>query len=185
MKAAALAVYGVFGFVALVVRSVLHVRMTGRSPFPIPSSALAWLGQSLLTAGIVASPFGVALGEANGSGVGVAGLVLLASGVLATIVAQGQMGASWRAGVDPVERTELVTRGLFRRVRNPIYSSMIAAGAGMALVVSNGVTVAAAVAILAGSEIVVRGVEEPYLRASHGTDYDEYVARSGRFVPRV
>jgi protein-S-isoprenylcysteine O-methyltransferase Ste14 len=185
MRAAALLLYGVFALVALVVRSVVYRRATGRSPFPIPSSAFAWLGQSLLSAGIVASPVGVAFGEADNRAVGVVGLVLGAAGVVATIVAQKQMGASWRAGLDPTERTELVTRGLFRRVRNPIYTAMIAVGAGMALVVSNVVTVVSAVAILAGSEIVVRGVEEPYLLRVHGEDFARYAAATGRFVPGV
>ena len=183
MKAVALSIYGVFALVALVVRSLVHRKATGRSPFPIPSSALAWLGQSLLSAGIVASPVGVALGEANIAAVGVVGLVLVVAGVVVTIVAQEHMGASWRAGLDPAERTELVTSGLFRRVRNPIYAAMIAVGAGMALVVSNAVTVVAAVAILAGSEIVVRGVEEPYLRRVHGEKFSRYAAATGRFVP--
>ncbi|MFY9588891.1 MAG: isoprenylcysteine carboxylmethyltransferase family protein [Actinomycetota bacterium] len=185
MRAAALAIYGVFALVALVVRSFLHRKATGRSPFPIPSSALAWLGQSLLSAGIVGSPAGVAFGEANDTVVAVVGLVLSAAGVVVTIVAQEHMGASWRAGLDPGERTELVTRGLFRRVRNPIYAAMIVVGVGMALVVFNVVTVVSVVAILAGAEIVVRGVEEPYLLRMHEGDFTRYAARTGRFFPGV
>jgi protein-S-isoprenylcysteine O-methyltransferase Ste14 len=183
MKATALVIYGLFAFAALIVRSVLHVRATGRSPILVPSTPLAWLGQASVTAGLFASPVGVVFGNDDGGPRNVVGLSLLVLGVLGVIVAQAQMGKSWRAGVDPAERTELVTHGLFRRMRNPIYSSMIVAGAGMALVVSNAVTVVSAVAILAGSEILVRRVEEPYLRSTHGEVYEEYVARSGRFVP--
>lgn len=184
MRAAAIGIYGVYALIALVARSVVHRWKTGRSPFPIPSSALAWVGETVMTAGLVASPVGVVFGDADGPR-SVVGLALLVVGAAGVIVGQAQMGRSWRGGVDLTERTELVTRGVFRRVRNPIYSCMILTGAGMALVVSNVVTVVSAVAILAGAEIAVRGVEEPYLRSSHGAAYDEYVARSGRFVPRV
>ncbi len=185
MRAAALAIYGLFGFLALVVRSVVLMRATGRSPLLKPPTPLAWLGQALLTAGLFASPVGVAVGEDGAGARSVVGLALLVLGVVGVVVAQGQMGRSWRAGVDPSDRTELVTDGLFRRVRNPIYTCMIIAGAGMALVVSNVVTVVSASAIFAGSEVLVRGVEEPYLRSTHGEVYESYVSRSGRFVPRL
>lgn len=42
-----------------------------------------------------------------------AGLVVAVAGVLVTLAAQRDMGASWRIGVDPAERTALVTGGLF------------------------------------------------------------------------
>ena len=43
----------------------------------------------------------------------------------------GRMGASWRVGVDPDERTTLVTTGVFGAVRNPVFSAMVAAQAGI------------------------------------------------------
>jgi protein-S-isoprenylcysteine O-methyltransferase Ste14 len=177
---AALALYGVFGFVALVVRgSIAYIRI-GRSPILVPPTPLAWAGQLALTFGLFAAPVGVAIGD-EGS-LGAVGLGLLTLGVLGTVVAQAQMGRSWRAGVDPNEKTVLITGGLFSLVRNPIYVSMIAAGAGMALVVFNALTAVSAVAILLGSEILVRGVEEPYLRSVHGEAFESYAARTPRFI---
>jgi protein-S-isoprenylcysteine O-methyltransferase Ste14 len=41
------------------------------------------------------------------------------------------------------------------------------------------------VAFLAGLEIQVRLVEEPYLIRVHGDAYRTYAARTGRFVPGV
>jgi protein-S-isoprenylcysteine O-methyltransferase Ste14 len=180
---AALVIYGLFGLIALVIRAWIQARATGRSPLLIPPTPVAWIGQTLLTAGLFASPAGVALDDSSATSG--AGLALLVFGVAGVIVAQAQMGASWRAGVDPAETTDLITHGLFARVRNPIYSSMIMAGAGMALVVSNVVTVVSTVAILAGSGVLVRGVEEPYLRTVHGARYERYVESSGRFLPRL
>jgi len=34
-------------------------------------------------------------------------------------------------------------------------------------------------------ELQVRAVEEPYLRRTHGTAYERYVAQVGRFVPAL
>src|SRR5687768_1310002 len=41
------------------------------------------------------------------------GLVLLVASLVWTAVAQYQMGASWRIGIDKKNRTELVEKGLF------------------------------------------------------------------------
>ena len=43
------------------------------------------------------------------------------AGVLVIAIAQRQMGESFRIGIDDA-KTALVSRGLFRHVRNPIYS---------------------------------------------------------------
>ena len=78
------------------------------------------------------------------------------------------MGASWRIGVDPEERTELVTGGVFQLCRNPIYSFMIVAWFGFALLVPTWVAAAAGVLLITGIEIQVRLVEEPHLFRTHG-----------------
>lgn len=111
------------------------------------------------------------------------GGVLIVGGAALAWVAQRQMGRSWRIGVDAAERTELVTGGLFRWVRNPIYSGMALCFAGAALLVPNVLAVAALVIGGIGLEIQVRRVEEPHLRATHGAAYLTWAATTGRFVP--
>lgn len=44
-------------------------------------------------------------------------------GIAATLYAQIAMGNSWRIGVDPTERTTLVTNGPFALVRNPTFAA--------------------------------------------------------------
>ncbi|MDQ3757610.1 MAG: isoprenylcysteine carboxylmethyltransferase family protein, partial [Actinomycetota bacterium] len=63
------------------------------------------------------------------------GLVLAVGGIAATLYAQIAMGSSWRIGVDPRERTELVTSGPFGLVRNPIFAAMLPTGLGLTLLV--------------------------------------------------
>jgi protein-S-isoprenylcysteine O-methyltransferase Ste14 len=115
----------------------------------------------------------------------VAGLALCALGIGGTFVAQMQMGASWRIGVDAEERTELVTAGVFSLVRNPIYTAMFAAWIGFALLVPTWVSLLAVPLVLVGLELQVRLVEEPHLLRTHGRDYRAYAARVGRFVPGI
>jgi len=113
------------------------------------------------------------------------GWPLFAAGVVLTFVAQLQMGASWRIGVDRRAKTEHITRGLFRFVRNPIFSAMLLTGLALVVLIPSALTLGAWVALLVGLEIQVRYVEEPYLIATHGCAYTDYARRTGRFVPGI
>ena len=115
----------------------------------------------------------------------VVGVTLGVCGVAITLVAQLAMGDSWRIGVDPTERTDLVTGGVFGSVRNPIFTAMVIATTGLGFLVPNPVSVAAFVVLVAALEVQVRLVEEPYLRSVHGPAYGMYLAAVGRFVPRL
>jgi protein-S-isoprenylcysteine O-methyltransferase Ste14 len=113
------------------------------------------------------------------------GVVLVFLGMAITLGSQAAMGRSWRADVDPDATTELVTSGPFRYVRNPVFSGSAVTVVGLAFVVPNVVSLLMLVAFLAGLEIQVRLVEEPYLMRVHGDAYRTYAARTGRFVPGV
>ncbi len=114
-----------------------------------------------------------------------AGLILFAVGLGATLAAQLAMGNSWRIGVDPDERTELVTTGPFALVRNPIVSAMLPTSLGLVLMVPSWVAIIGFAALVLALELQVRVVEEPYLRRIHGARYADYASRVGRFLPRI
>jgi protein-S-isoprenylcysteine O-methyltransferase Ste14 len=114
-----------------------------------------------------------------------AGAVLVVVGIAATLAAQLAMGASWRPDVDPKVRTALVTSGPFRLVRNPIFTATAATAAGLALVVPNLLAAAMLIAFVAALQVQVRLVEEPYLARVHGTAWERYAARTGRFLPWI
>ena len=112
-----------------------------------------------------------------------AGMACFVAGFVLTVRAQLDMGASWRVGVDTNETTTLVTHGVFRHVRNPIFSGMVLAFVGVALLVPNIVAFVGVAMVVIGLEIHVRFVEEPYLTAAHGDRYKVYARSAGRFVP--
>jgi protein-S-isoprenylcysteine O-methyltransferase Ste14 len=114
-----------------------------------------------------------------------AGVVLVVVGIAATLAAQSAMGASWRPDVDPDVRTALVTSGPFRLVRNPIFTATAATAAGLALMVPNLVAAAMLVAFVAALQVQVRLVEEPYLHRVHAGAWEQYAARTGRFLPWI
>lgn len=113
------------------------------------------------------------------------GVGLFVAGLAGMAVSQAAMGDSWRVGTDPSERTLLVTHGPFALVRNPIYTSLFACFAGLALVVPNIVALASVALWTWAVEVEVRRIEEPHLRELHGARFDAYAARVGRFVPGI
>jgi protein-S-isoprenylcysteine O-methyltransferase Ste14 len=191
----AIAAYLVFAALAFGWRSWLQYRRTGSTGFRgfagRPGS-IEWLGGVLfaltcVTAG--AAPVCDLLGvipripALDTAPLRVAGVVLFGAGLAATLWAQLSMGISWRIGVDPDERTPLVTRGPFRLVRNPIFTAMGAAIAGLVLIVPNALGVASLLLLVIALELHVRLVEEPYLLGVHGEAYRQYAASTGRFLP--
>lgn len=53
------------------------------------------------------------------------GIAVAALGIVLALAAQLSLGASWRIGIDEAERTDLVTTGAFRVLRNPIFAAVI------------------------------------------------------------
>ena len=193
----ALALLAVYGAVAVGLRLLVQLRRTGSTGFKgisgAPGSA-EWVSGMLFATAVALVAAGTALHAAGaldqtgalGGELGYAiGAVLAVAGILATVGAQFAMGDAWRIGVDPSERTELVTDGPFSVVRNPIYSAMVACFVGIALLAPNVVTVAGAVALVVALELQTRIVEEPYLAREHGEAYVAYAARVGRFLPKI
>ena len=194
MTAAALVLYVLALVVLFGVRSALQHRRTGSTGFKGISGTPAepeWWGGVLFVVAMVAGLAGPLLAVLGATPVDppaalqAAGLVLALTGFAATLAAQTGMGASWRIGVDPTERTALVTDGVFAHARNPIFTAMVTAQAGIVLMVPTWVSVAALAALVAAVQLQVRAAEEPYLLTTHGDAYADYAARTGRFVPGI
>ncbi len=70
-------------------------------------------------------------------------------------------------------------------VRNPIFTALVIAAIGLAMMVPNPISIAGVVMLIVVIELQVRFVEEPHLRRLHGDGYTDYARRVGRFVPGV
>ncbi|MBX7195742.1 MAG: isoprenylcysteine carboxylmethyltransferase family protein [Sandaracinaceae bacterium] len=172
--------------VTFVARTLVQLRTTGRSGVVIRTEA-SWVERAAGVVFVLAFALG-AVGPFVGSPLGrgstsLLGLALVALGTFATFAAQLVMAGSWRVGVDPSERTELVTRGPFRLVRNPIFTFMMIASLGIALVCPTPLALTAPALLALAVQVQVRLVEEPYLQRTHGQRYRAYARVTGRFVP--
>lgn len=102
-----------------------------------------------------------------------AGVVMLLLSLTWIVLAQAQMGESWRIGIDEEHRTPLVRRGVFGLSRNPIFLGMMVTLAGLFLVIPNAVTLLTLVLGVVLIQIQVR-LEEEFLGVVHGEEYAEY-----------
>lgn len=197
MATLALALYGAYLVVTFGLRTLIQVRRTGSTGFhglggrPGSAEWIAGVGFTLALLVGAAAPVLALLNlvepfaALDTAALHVAGAVLAVGGIATTFYAQVAMGSSWRIGVDEAERTELVTRGPFALVRNPIFAAMLPTGLGLTLLVPSWVSFAGLAGLIAALELQVRVVEEPYLLRIHGEAYADYAGRVGRFLPGV
>ncbi len=112
------------------------------------------------------------------------GLTLMAIGYVMSTIGVRQMGMSWRVGIDNEAPGPMVSRGLFSRMRHPIYSGMLLATTGMVAVTADIFSVAVGAAAWVAIPMQARA-EEEFLMSRYPTVYPEYLKRTGRFLPRV
>ena len=109
------------------------------------------------------------------------GIVLLLSSLVWTVIAQAQMGESWRIGIDQSHRTSLVQSGVFSLSRNPIFLGMLLTLFGLFLVIPNALTLLTLGLGVVLIQIQVR-LEEEFLARTHGEEYILYRRRVRRWI---
>ena len=108
------------------------------------------------------------------------GLVLIITSFLWTSIAQYQMSKSWRIGIDYNEKTELISTGLFKYSRNPIFLGVLISYLGTFLIIPNILSFSIFVVTLVTIQIQVR-LEEEYLESVQKENYISYKSRVRRW----
>lgn len=111
----------------------------------------------------------------------VIGLALLVLALIWVLVAQLQMGDSWRIGIDETSESPLVQKGLFGVSRNPIFLGMLVMLVGMLLTLPTAATLTVTVLGFVLIHIQVR-LEEAFLLEKYGEDYRSYQRRVRRWL---
>ena len=114
------------------------------------------------------------------------GGVLIVSGLAALIASFARFALEGRGTPAPIAPTaELVTGGLYRFVRNPMYVAVLAIILGHALAFANLAVLIYGVITFAVVHTFVTLYEEPTLRDTYGASYDAYVGAVPRWIPRL
>lgn len=124
-----------------------------------------------LAGGLPPGGLGIKLGAAL---LVLAGLVLIAAG----------LGIFWRkeTRAEPwAPASALVTTGIYRRTRNPMYLGMAAVSAGVALLFQSPTAGAFLLGVIVIMDRIVIPREEAYLTRRFGPDYEAFRARVRRW----
>lgn len=140
------------------------------------------IGQSMLMLAVVA--LGVTHRGAWQSDAGfVAGAVLFALGAVVGVWGVRSLGRSRTPNPTPKADAELVQTGIYHRLRHPLYSSVMLASLGWALLWQSAAAMVATLILCVFFDAKAR-LEERLLLAKF-PEYDAYRRRTWRFVPWV
>jgi protein-S-isoprenylcysteine O-methyltransferase Ste14 len=113
------------------------------------------------------------------------GVLCLVLGLWLFHRAHADLGANWSITLEVREQHQLVTHGIYRWVRHPMYLALLVYSAGQALVVPNWL-VAPSYGVAMTLLIVLRmGREERMMREEFGKDYEAYQATTKRLIPGI
>src|SRR5690242_21129908 len=111
----------------------------------------------------------------------VIGAVLFACGIALAVWARLHLGRNWGMPMTQRAEPELVTSGPYRFVRHPIYTGLLTAILGTALV--NNLLGLIVVAVLTAYFYYCGIIEERNLTATFPTAYSEYKSRTKMLIP--
>ena len=112
------------------------------------------------------------------------GAFVMAAGIALLAAGQLNMGASWRVGIRDEDAPGLVTGGLYRLCRHPIYLGLLTAVVGYAALLPTAVSSVLLAATYARLRIQA-AAEEAYLERTYGAAYRGYARSVGRFLPGI
>jgi protein-S-isoprenylcysteine O-methyltransferase Ste14 len=110
------------------------------------------------------------------------GLVLLVAGLAFACWARVHLGRNWSASVTVKEGHELIRTGPYAYVRHPIYTGLITAVLGTAIV-SGTVRAALGLVIITVSLIRKLRTEEGFMRETFPGEYQRYSAQTPALIP--
>jgi protein-S-isoprenylcysteine O-methyltransferase Ste14 len=110
------------------------------------------------------------------------GVVLALAGVTLALWAERIFKAAGTTAMPWKPTTAIAVAGPYRFSRNPMYLGLLAAQLGTGLILREGWVVLLAAATLAALHFGVVLREERYLSAKFGAEYDEYRARTRRWL---
>ena len=95
------------------------------------------------------------------------------------------LGRNWRVAVELREGHTLVTNGVFRHIRHPMYSAHWLWGIAQALLIHNWIAGLTSLVIFVPIYLLRVRREEQMMLEQFGEEYRSYMRRTGRSIPRL
>src|SRR2546422_11698050 len=164
-------------------RSV-KVAKSHKTPLETRLLVLAWAGFFVPLIWVASPAFWFAE-YALGTGLLVAGVMCLVIGLWLFYRSHADLGTNWSITLEIREQHRLITQGVYRRIRHPMYSALALYSIGQALVIPNwvaGPSNLIAFAILLALRV---HAEERMMVREFGDEYALHSARTKRLIPGV
>jgi protein-S-isoprenylcysteine O-methyltransferase Ste14 len=116
---------------------------------------------------------------------GIAGAALLAVALWLFWRSHRDLGKNWSPSLEIGERQTLITEGIYRKIRHPMYASQLVWSAAQALLLQNWVGGLSGLTSFLTLYLLRAPREEQMMLDHFGDDYREYMARTGRILPRL
>lgn len=94
------------------------------------------------------------------------------------------LGRNWSPGLEVRESHELVTNGIYARIRHPMYAAIWISALAQPLLVHNWIAGFLVVPAFVAMWFIRVPQEEAMMRQTFGDAYDAYCMRTGRLFPR-
>lgn len=164
-------------------RSVKVVR-SARSTLEVVVLLFAWLGFFVPLVWVWSDVFARSEYELHPLPL-VTGSLLYAIGLWLFRRSHADLGTNWSITLEVREGHSLVTRGVYEKIRHPMYTALLLYCIGQAIVIPNWIVGPSYLVVMSLLFVVRLGPEERLMRETFGARYDEYAARTKRLVPGV
>src|SRR5256712_1882575 len=115
----------------------------------------------------------------------VAGVTCFVIGLWLFYRSHADLGTNWSITLEVREQHRLITQGVYRRIRHPMYLALVLYSVGQALVIPNWVAGPANLIVFAILLTLRVRAEERMMGEAFGDEYAVYSARTKRLVPGV
>jgi protein-S-isoprenylcysteine O-methyltransferase Ste14 len=95
------------------------------------------------------------------------------------------LGVNWSKVLEIREDQELITHGVFRRIRHPMYAAHVLWGIAQLLMLENWLAGWSLLVMTAPIMLFRMPVEERMMIEAFGDDYRTYIEKTGRILPRL
>lgn len=95
------------------------------------------------------------------------------------------LGANWSPVLEVRDGHQLITSGIYSRIRHPMYAAIFAQVAAQVLLIGNWIAGPSGLVAFAVLYVVRIGREERMMAETFGTAWHDYAARTGRLWPRL
>ncbi len=116
---------------------------------------------------------------------GALGAALLGAALWLFWRSHADLGRNWSPTLQLRDEHALVTHGVYRRIRHPMYASQWLLTLAQPLLLQNRVAGWAGLVLFLPLYLVRLPREERMMEESFGADYRAYTARTGRIIPRL